>query len=469
MDSTSGRSVVITRAVFLLALGLTIAAHVRTAGATYTNPGGFTSSVFATSARTFARFGILQLGGVPVDNNPPIGPNDSYSHWPPLFPAALSISFRLFGASETTGHLFMLVVQILTALLVAAIAQDWLGPLAGALAGFFWLTMPVVVHYGEVLLTESPAVMLMLLSVWAFQRSRLTLCATAAFLGVLTSWEAALLAPALWAAAIVGRRTSDRRIAAASTIAILAALVTVFAVYALHNPALFADAIHTGLFRMGLAHTYSQRPIVESPESYVGFVDSISLIAQNLPRMLGFFGAGALVMLAMSRPKGSAPVLYGLGAPFVLWAVLMRNHMAVHDLEMLIGAPLAAIALAWMAIGSVGGQPPRRVWIIACVFGALVIAQPWILGYQRNPENPRQILGFSSGIRDATPQDAIVLSPLVSAIPLYYSERHLVRCIPDEEALARVLPYVRSQYPAAPLYWATPLDAAPWVVVKELQ
>src|SRR5262245_35285582 len=86
--------------LFLLALCFTAAMKVANASAPYTYRHGFISAVFATSARQFAQNGILPLSGVPVANNPPIGPNDSYVHWPPLLPITLSIWFRFFGISE---------------------------------------------------------------------------------------------------------------------------------------------------------------------------------------------------------------------------------------------------------------------------------------------------------------------------------------------------------------------------------
>src|SRR6266436_1212620 len=158
--------------LFLLVLCLTIAVRVTRASVPYTYRHGFISAVFATSAREFARDGILALGGVPVANNPPIGPDDVYPHWPPLLPISLSMCFRLFGVSESVAHLYMLLIQITTALLIAAIAREWLGPAAGALAGVFWLTMPVVVHYSHIIVAESLAVALMLASLLAFLRLR---------------------------------------------------------------------------------------------------------------------------------------------------------------------------------------------------------------------------------------------------------------------------------------------------------
>lgn len=456
--------------LFLLALCLTTAVHVAKASAPYTYRHGFISAIFATSAREFVRDGILELGGVPVANNPPVGPNDSYAHWPPLLPISLSMWFRLFGTSESAGHLCMLLIQIITALLIAAIARDWLGSTVGALAGLFWLAMPVVVHYSHVIVAESLAVALMLASLLSFLRLRPWLAALAAFLAVCSSWEAVLLAPGFWAASVATKEPAHRRIALLCTIAIAVALVSVVTCYAIHNPAIFDDAIHTALFRMGLSHAYSQRLIVDSTERYVGFEESVSRILWNFPRMLGLFGSAALVSLVISRPKGSSAIVWVLGAPWLLWCILMRNHMAVHDIEMQLAAPLAAIALAWMATGVMAnGITGIKGWTIASLALLLIVIQPWVFGTEASPEDPQQILGFAAGIRRATSPNAVVLSPLVSAIPLYYSQRHIIRCIPDESMMKRVLPYVHSQYPNARLYWATPLDRQPWAIVREVR
>jgi hypothetical protein len=190
----------------------------------------------------------------------------------------------------------------------------------------------------------------------------------------------------------------------------------------------------------------------------------------NFPRMLGLLGSAALVSLAISRPKGSSALLCILGAPWLLWCILMRNHMAVHDIEMELAAPLASIALAWTATGVMAkGIAGIKSWIAVCLTLLVIVSQPWVLGTDASPEDPKQILGFSAGIRRSTGPGAVVLSPLVSAIPLYYSHRHIIRCISDESMMRQVLPYVQSQYPNSNFYWATPLDSDPWVIVTEVR
>jgi hypothetical protein len=433
--------------------------------APFTYRHGFISSVFATSARNFAQLGIFRLGGVPIENNPPIATDDLYGHWPPAFPILLSFGFRMFGVSEAVGHLLMLGITIVTALLIFAIARSWLPTDKASLAAALWLAMPVVVHYSHVVVPESLAILLMLASTFAFVRGRAWLAAATTFAATCTSWEAVFFPLGLWLASIASKRPGDRRTAAFCSLGVIGAMLCICTCYGIRNPALVQDGIHTALFRMGLSHTYSQRVLVFSSERYVGLGECIERILLNFPRMLGIFGASALALMALSRPKGSGTILFALGTPWLLWCIAMRNHMAVHDIEMQLAAPVAAIALAWVGLAVIkkGNLIVRTLAVI------LIAIQPWVLGTETSPEDPVQIIGFAQTIRRTAPRDAVVLSPLVSAIPLYYSERHLIRCIPDESALKRVLPYVREQYPHSPLYWATPLYRAPWATVTQIR
>lgn len=115
--------------------------------------------------------------------------------------------------------------------------------------------------------------------------------------------------------------------------------------------------------------------------------------------------------------------------------------MAVHDSQMQLAAPLAAIALAWLAIGPIARSVTGlRGWAVVIALSVVMVSQPWILGTEAGPEDPRQILEFAAGIRAATKPGAVVLSTLVSAIPLYYSQRHIIRCISDESMMRRVSP-----------------------------
>ena len=65
-------------ALFALALGITTIRAIMHADSQYVGLGASVSADVATTARTFATEGIWKLRGVPVNNNPPIGPDDQY-------------------------------------------------------------------------------------------------------------------------------------------------------------------------------------------------------------------------------------------------------------------------------------------------------------------------------------------------------------------------------------------------------
>ena len=155
-------------ALLAAALVMTAVRAIRRADTQYVGLGAAVSADVATSARTFVTEGVWKLRGIPVNNNPPIGAEDQYTHWPPLLPILLSWCFRVFGTSERTAHIFMLCVLLATAVLVFRLGWLWLGPVGGALAGYFWLTLPVVVQFGDLVAQQSLAMLFVVGAVVAF-------------------------------------------------------------------------------------------------------------------------------------------------------------------------------------------------------------------------------------------------------------------------------------------------------------
>jgi hypothetical protein len=75
--------------------------------------------------------------------------------------------------------------------------------------------------------------------------------------------------------------------------------------------------------------------------------------------------------------------------------------------------------------------------------------------------NGEEQIRYALDVREATGADAVVLAPTVSAVPLYYSERHIVRGIANDGVLAEELQDIRKQFPASPVYLAIPPSLAP--------
>ena len=444
-------------ALFAVALVMTAVRAVRHADTQYVGLGAAVSADVATSARTFATQGVWKLRGIPVNNNPPIGVEDQYTHWPPLLPILLSGCFRVFGTSERTAHVFMLCVLLGTAVLVFRLGWLWLGPVGGALAGYFWLTLPVVVQFGDLVAQQSLAMLFVVAAVVAFFSARERVGAVLLFLAVLSSWEAVLVVPGFWLAA---RRMPElRRGAVLAAVGAGAALVGVMALFTVGSSRLAVDTLLTVRYYMGLSPVYSH--VIPNGLGMLTFSQQLRYLLGNHVFMIGLPGLIAVIVLLVRRPLNGSLVVYGLAAPWILWTVVMRTHTAFHNFELLIAAPLAALALAWIAAAELRFGWSMRAALKPAVVVALATSWTFLvrpnIGGDRNGEEQ---IRYARDVREATGADAVVLAPTVSAVPLYYSERHIVRGVANDGVLAEELQEIREQFPVSPIYLAIPPSLA---------
>jgi hypothetical protein len=482
-----------------LALFLTVWYRWTTAERPYVYAHAWGSSDVATMARSFANNGILALGGVPINNNPPLGLKPSaYTHWPPLLPMILAECFRVFGESEATAHRLMLAMALATAFLLFWITDLSLGRTAACLAAFCWLTLPTVARWGHLVTQESPAILFMLAALLSFLKATVTdgirwpwalSGGLAMALAAWSSWEAVFLAPGLLIAAWWNRRRSERRLAIIYCVVAVIAVLSIFACYGWKYPDLTLDALQTAKFRMGLANTYSTQLLHRhSAEDSMNLVGIVMNLSRNHWEGIGLLGLGATAWAIFSgleaRKRGKrgahALVFCGLLAPWLLWLLLMPNDVANHTFELLIAAPMVAMSLAWggkqaldaLARSDQGHVGLRRLVILLVVpflmlgsFGELLANlelhrgtgwMRWLPLAQMRPEltKPDEFVRFGTELREACAPDAVILSPIESMVAVYYSRRHIIRVIENDGVLEVAVPQAAAAFPGSPLYLA---------------
>lgn len=441
--------------IFGVAIVVTTVQSLRHADSQFVGPHAFVSADVATTARTFVAEGVWKLRGVPVNNNPPIGPDDQYTHWPPLLPIILSGWFRMFGTSERTSHLLMLFILLATASLVSRLGWLWLGPVGGALAGYFWLTLPVVVQFGDLVAQQSLAMLFIVAALVAFYSARERLGAILLFFAVLSAWEAVLVLPGIW---IASRWLPElRRTLALATIGVGSGVACVLGLFIFGSPALAADTLQTAKYYMGLSPIYSH-VFPHDRREQLTFANQISGILWNHLWMLGVLGSAAILQLLAIRPRNGVLLASVLAAPWILWTIVMRTHVAIHHFELLIAAPLAALALAWIATAELRVEPSRASLIKSAAFVALAALQLIVLPHPRieHDYSPERLIRYAQDIRDATEPGSVIMAPLVSAVPIYYSQRHIVRGVGDVSAVQDELQRIHRDFPGSPIYIAIP-------------
>ncbi|MBS1798748.1 MAG: hypothetical protein JSS95_02875 [Acidobacteria bacterium] len=438
---------------FLVTLVLLAARSYQRADELFITPHAFVSADVATTARTFATEGIIRLHGVPVNNNPPITVSDAYTHWPPLLPASLAIFFRTAGPTERTAHLYILVVFVATAILLYLLGKAWLGSTAGALTAYFWLTLPVVLQFRDLVAQQALMMMFVVAALLAFEKGSSRFGFLFLLLAVVSAWEAALVAPVMWLVSIwfPGRRRQANVALAATG----AGLLSVAMLFLYGDPQAAVDTIQTAKFYMGLSDVYSHSNTMRQTPLPVS--EQIRLTFLNNFWMLGALGLAGALQLAMSRPAGLVQRFVPLAGPWIAWCVLMSSHTARHHFEFLIAAPAVAVSLAWIATKRDSGTE-RTATVRAVVFVVLAAVQAVVLPHPHISDgyDPVRLVEFGKTIKAGTPPGSIVLAPLISSVPLYYSERHIVRGVDSPQAAMDALQIAHRDYPGAPVYLAIP-------------
>jgi hypothetical protein len=311
----------------------------------------------------------------------------------------------------------------------------------------------VVVQFGDLVAQQSLAMLFVVAAVVAFCSARERLGAVLLFVAVLSSWEAVLVVPGLW---LASRRVPElRRGVVLAAVGAGAALVAVMALFTLGSTRLAVDTLQTVRYYMGLSPVYSH--VIPNGLGVLTFPQQLRYLLGNHVFMIGLPGLIAVVVLLVRRPANGVLVVYGLAAPWIIWTVVMRTHTAYHNFELLIAAPLTALALAWVAAADFRSGWSKSATLKVAVVIALAVLWTFVPkpanGGDRNSEDQ---IRYARDVRDSTGVDAIVMAPTVSAVPLYYSERHIVRGVANDGVLAEELQDIRRQFPASPIYLAIP-------------
>jgi dolichyl-phosphate-mannose-protein mannosyltransferase len=120
-------------------------------------PFGSVSELVEYTQLYYARYPALSLG-----------------HHPPLLSVLEAPAFRMFGISITSARVVILICFVAAAAFLYLLVADICGPLAGVLAAAFFATSPSVVIAARSVLSEAPALALVIASAYCLHR----FCAT---------------------------------------------------------------------------------------------------------------------------------------------------------------------------------------------------------------------------------------------------------------------------------------------------
>lgn len=125
---------------------------------------------YGNIARNYLRFGLINLKFAQIENSGPIDRRqiEYFTHYPPLLPILISLSYKIFGVSERSTRLVPLLATSGSILLIFLIGTKLWDFKTGLLAGLLSLVVPINLYFGKTPVHESLLVFFILLSFLAY-------------------------------------------------------------------------------------------------------------------------------------------------------------------------------------------------------------------------------------------------------------------------------------------------------------
>ena len=456
--------------VCLTAIGFLAASLFRTINLPWVEEDNFYGALYSQAAHNNLRAGLLATGGVPATlyfGPLPIPPDSYYVHHPILMPLMVTGSLAIFGEKEWAAKLVPIFCSLASGLLLWFLVGDTIGQRAAAFVVAFFATLPMELHYGDMVDFEPCLLFWMLaalvcLRLWEKRRTQrcAVLTALCCLGAVWTDWPGYLFVLSLGVSFLV-RKNERRPVFALGLLGLSVISGIVFLLAVRHaNPEAWRDlwTAITMRFGSGIAAGSSAAEITGS---HFTFAEWLRRIFQGLSQdylspawLLVLAGAIYLVRNLKSsgfRWIGWAALQMALaGIPYML---LLRNWSFIHDYASFIAIGSIAVlgglgieaGLVWLE----RRQPAKVFQLGGAIVAMILLVSLGAAGFSR-AENQRSQLLMLDGqtaepknlipdlgryLAKVFPADTTILcnfDPYYSPVS-YYAQKTIVRNLSSDE------------------------------------
>ena len=143
----------------------------------WTEDDNWYGAFYSQAAHVNLEAGILTTAGVPVPlyfAPPPIPPDAFYVHHPTLLPTLVTAAFALFGESEWAARVVPVACSLLSAVLLWLLMRSAVNARAATLTTAAFATLPMELHYGDMVDFEPCLLMCMLAVLLCLRRWQVT-------------------------------------------------------------------------------------------------------------------------------------------------------------------------------------------------------------------------------------------------------------------------------------------------------
>ena len=160
---------ILVRKYFALILILTFAAFLLSSNINkpFIGHHDWNGAWYSNQARNFIKYGYLKTKFGAVMNNDIVSAQDFrfFTHYPPLLPIFISLSFKIFGISESAARVIPLIFTLGTILLMYIISLKFFNRRIAILSSLLTTIFPITIYFGKMPVQEVIVIAPILLSV----------------------------------------------------------------------------------------------------------------------------------------------------------------------------------------------------------------------------------------------------------------------------------------------------------------
>lgn len=344
-----GRDGKVWFAIFLTALGFLTASLFHTISVPWVEEDNVFGAAYAQAACNNLRAGLSVTAGVPATfyvGPLPIPPTAYYVHHPVLFPLLITASVRALGETEWAIKLVPICCSVLSVWLLWLLVGDAINKRAAAFAVAFFATLPMELHYGDLVDYEPCLVMWMLAALvclrnWEVRGGRrwTILAALCCFCALWTDWPGYLFTVSVAASFLLKKEKPSRRFAILLLgMAVLSGILFLLQIRYV-NPEAWRDLWTAVTMRLGSGVQPGSSGIPPGPALHFTFSEWLRRIFQSLGQdyLMAdwlFVGVGAICLARNVQQPGFrwlGGAVLQMAIPGILYMLLLRNWSFIHD------------------------------------------------------------------------------------------------------------------------------------------
>lgn len=308
---------------------------------------------YSTFARNFTNYGFLTTKLGSVMSGGPIKPSDFtyFTHYPPMLPVLIGISFKIFGIHEWSARIVPLIFSLWSVTMIYILGLRFFGKQVAILAAAISSIFPIVIYFGKMpvqeVLTIAPVLLSILFYLDFFKKPTLKnlfkLTASLIF-SHLINWPGYYVTPLFFIHYILLAPTKNK-IKTAIIFPVIS--LCMFALHALHLAMLTGNPLGGGmidvlLFRLNL----SEKPLEFTTFNFLK--QQFFLIIAYFTKPIIFLSSITILWIISNVKKWKKSVqiqlLIMLGVFGIMHNLIFRNMAFIHDYMIIYLWPFIALS-----------------------------------------------------------------------------------------------------------------------------